>query len=46
MLVVLHQRSSHPLAERIRKEFRVYTVTRENRDNLVSEIADKINKSL
>ncbi|MCX9009997.1 MAG: NTPase [Candidatus Methanoperedens sp.] len=45
MLVVLHQRSSHPLAERIRREFQVYTVTRENRDNLALEIADKINKS-
>ena len=43
ILVVLHQRSSHPLAERIRREFRVYTVTRENRERLVSEIADKIN---
>lgn len=46
MLVVLHRRSIHPLAERIRREFEVYTVTRENRDDLVSEIADKINKSL
>ncbi len=41
MLVVLHQKSSHPLAERIRREFRVYTVTHENRERLVSEIAGK-----
>ncbi|VVB93574.1 NTPase [uncultured archaeon] len=41
MLVVLHQKSSHPVAERIRKEFAVYTVTLENREKLVSEIADK-----
>ena len=44
MLVVLHQRSGHPLAERIRKEFQVYTVARENRERLVSEIADKLKK--
>ncbi len=42
MLVVLHQKSNHELAERIRKEFEVYTVTRENRDSLISEIAKKI----
>jgi len=42
MLVVLHQKSSHPLAERIRREFEVYTVTKENRERLVSEIAGKI----
>ncbi|KCZ72115.1 putative nucleotide kinase [Candidatus Methanoperedens nitroreducens] len=41
MLVVLHQKSSHPLAERIRREFRVYTATRENRERLVYEIAGK-----
>jgi len=38
MLVVLHQKSSHPLAQRIRKEFEVYTVTQDNRDDLVLEI--------
>ncbi len=42
MLVVLHQRSSHQIAERIRKGFTVYTVTLENRDRLVHEIAEKI----
>jgi nucleoside-triphosphatase len=45
MLVVLHQRSSHRIAERIRKEFDIYTVTLENRKNLVSEIADRINRA-
>ncbi|SNQ61835.1 NTPase [Candidatus Methanoperedens nitratireducens] len=45
MLVVLHQKSTHPLAQRIRNEFQVYTVTKENRETLVPEIADKINKS-
>ncbi len=45
MLVVLHQKSTHPLAERIRKEFQVYTVTKENRETLVPEMANKINKS-
>ncbi len=44
MLVVLHQKSTHPLAERIRREFRVYMVTKENRESLAPEIADKLNK--
>lgn len=37
MLVVLHQR--------IRKEFMVYTVTPDNRDRVVCEISERINKS-
>lgn len=41
MLVVLHQKSSHPLAERIRREFEVYTVTLENRESIVSDIVEK-----
>ena len=44
MLVVLHQKSGHPLAERIRREFLIFTVTPGNRENLVKEIADKIEK--
>ncbi len=43
MLVVLHQKSGHPVAERIRREFEVYTVTTENRVTLVKKIADEIN---
>lgn len=42
MLVVLHQKSNHPLAKRIRKEFQVFTVTQENRERLVSEIVEKL----
>ncbi len=45
MLVVLHQKSAHPVAERIRREFVVYTVTLENRERVVSEIAEKIIKA-
>ncbi len=45
MLVVLHQKSNHPIAERIRKEFLVYTVTPENRERLVSKIANILNES-
>ncbi len=45
MLVVLHQSSAHPIAERIRREFVVYTVTLENRERVVSEIAEKIIKA-
>ncbi|VVB87730.1 Uncharacterised protein [uncultured archaeon] len=44
MLVVLHQKSGHPVAERVRREFVVYTVTVENREALVDEIAGVINK--
>jgi nucleoside-triphosphatase THEP1 len=45
MLVALHQRSSHRIAERIWREFLVYTVTPENREIVVDEIAEKILKS-
>lgn len=41
MLVVLHQRSTHPLAERIRAEFDLLTVTRDNRDVIADEIAKR-----
>ncbi len=46
MLVVLHQKSSHRIAERIRKEFEVYTVTHENRESMVAEIAEKFKAPL
>jgi len=42
MLVVLHQKSQHPIVERIRKEFEVFTVTLENRDLLAKKIAEKL----
>ena len=45
MLVVLHRISSHRIAERIRREFEICTVTLENRESMVSEIADKINRA-
>lgn len=45
MLVVLHQKSNHPVAERIRREFVIYTITQENRESIVSEIAGKIIKA-
>jgi len=41
MLVVLHQRSAHPLAERIRAEFDLITVTGDNRDAIAGEIAGR-----
>lgn len=44
MLVVLHRRSNHPLAERIRREFDIYTVSPENREKVVSEIVDRLEK--
>ena len=39
MLVVLHQWSNHRLAKKIRSTFKVYAVTRENREALAEEIA-------
>ncbi len=42
MLVVLHRKSAHPVAERIRREFMVYTVTPENRERVVLEISEMI----
>jgi len=42
MLVVLHEWSNHRLAKKIRGSFKVITVTEENRDALVEEIAKEL----
>ncbi len=42
MLVVLHEWSQHRLAKKIRGTFKVITVTKENRDALVKEIAGEL----
>jgi nucleoside-triphosphatase THEP1 len=42
MLVVLHEWSNHRLAKKIRGSFKVITVTQENRDALVEEIAKEL----
>ena len=42
MLVVLHEWSNHRLAKKIRGSFKVITVTEENRDALVEEIAKEM----
>jgi nucleoside-triphosphatase len=42
MLVVLHEWSNHPIAKKIRKNFKVITVTRENRDALAPEIIKEL----
>jgi nucleoside-triphosphatase len=39
MLLVLHEWSNHRLAKKIRSTFKVITVTQENRESLVDEIA-------
>lgn len=44
MLVVLHQWSQHPLAKKIRKTFRVITLTNENRDRIADEISMEMKK--
>jgi len=41
---VLHQKSNHPLAQRIRKEFEIYTVTEDNRESIVAVIVNRIEK--
>ncbi len=42
MLVVLHEWSNHRRAKNIRGSFKVITVTEENRDALIEEIAKEI----
>ena len=42
MLVVLHEWSNHRLAKKIRGSFEAITVTQENRDRLVEEIAKEL----
>lgn len=42
MLVVLHQWSRHPLAKKIRKSFRLLTVTKENRDSLLADLTKEL----
>lgn len=42
MLLVLHLKSNHPIVEKIRKEFDIFTVTPQNRDVIVSRIIEKI----
>lgn len=44
MLVTLHQRSKHPLAERIRSGFKVVEITKENRDSIANRIVEEICK--
>lgn len=42
ILAVVHLKSGHPLAERIREEFRLFVVTETNRDDLPVEIASQL----
>jgi nucleoside-triphosphatase len=44
MLVVLHQWSVHPLAKKIRRNFRVLTVTKENRDSLLYDLTRELDE--
>jgi nucleoside-triphosphatase len=44
MLIVLHQWSQHPLAKKIRKTFRVITLSQENRDRIAEEISMEMKK--
>jgi nucleoside-triphosphatase len=45
LLVVLHLKSNHPIAEKIRKEFDVFTVTIDNREIIAAKIVEKITKA-
>ena len=42
MLAVVQAKSQHPLAKRIREEFRLITVTEKNRGDLAEEIASEL----
>ncbi len=42
MLVVLQEWSQHPIAKKIRRSFKVITVTNENRDSLADEVAKEL----
>jgi nucleoside-triphosphatase len=42
MIVVVHAKSRHPLAKRIREEFALFVVTEKNRDYLAEEIASEL----
>lgn len=44
MLVVLHEWSVHPLAKKIRKSFRIITVTRDNRDAMREELVKELKR--
>jgi Protein of unknown function, DUF265. len=46
MLVVVQAKSRHPLAVKIRDTFLLVTVTRDNRDGLVRDVAEKIESAL
>ena len=45
LLVVLHMKSNHPIAKKIRKEFDVFTLTLENREIIAAKIIEKITKA-
>jgi nucleoside-triphosphatase len=42
MVVVVHAKSSHPLAERIRGELRLFIVTEEKSDRLAEKIVSAL----
>lgn len=42
MLVVLQEWSQHPIAKKVRKSFKVITVTEENRDSLAEKVAKEL----
>jgi nucleoside-triphosphatase len=46
VLAVLHRSNRHPLAQRIRKEFELLTVDRENRDEMPERITNRLFKEL
>ncbi len=41
LIFTVHYRSSHPLAERIRRDFELITLTEENRDMIVKNVVMK-----
>ncbi len=41
-LFSIHQRSNHPMIKQVRSEFKIYEITRKNRDSLVGKIKAKL----
>jgi len=42
LLFTIHLKARHPLLERVRREFKVYELTVENRDRIAEEIVEMI----
>lgn len=44
IILTVHYRSKHPLAERVRREFELFELTRENRNRVVEKLVMRIDR--